>query len=499
MQESFRMPERLEDHGFTMKRFIATIVFGALAGIVLAQAPFTIVRPADGAKVRETIRVQIPKNSIPEGAYVGIFLDGKFVEATILDLNGKFYEYRLDTKARRIADGNHKLEVVLYADYGDKPRIVDRSSVDITVANSTSIAVPANGFALRYRFTPGAQFVYGLDIKFQLSTLTEAQARMGSRAAQIDVEGESVRMLYAVDNAYGNGDGLLRIQPLPDRGKDYAVLTTAQDPEPRKYMDYEMAPLYMRLTNTGLEQWGSIPTYFPIDGSPGGDSRLDLYAAFPLPTLPTKRVKPGDAWQTRFQWGQIDLEKRHEAKTITTKALARGELLGVEWEMGHPCAKIRHSIAAGQAGNMQVRGNMGGNRYAVEETIWFALDKGMVVRAVRDITEDVKVTEAAPSGGGGGGGTAAGSDAGAPSRGGVGGAGGRPGGGRGPGGRDGDDRSIRQASGSGAMGPPAGVQGAGSSRGGGGGLGQGGRQGAPAVGGVRYNRTRYQISMRLEQ
>src|SRR5687768_1320852 len=118
-----------------MKRSLACIALTVLTVLAWAQAPFTIVRPADGAKVRETIRVQIPKGSIPEGSYVGIFVGGKFVEATILDLNGKYYEYLLDTKKRGIGDGPVKLEVVLYSDFGDKPRVVDRSSVNVTVSN----------------------------------------------------------------------------------------------------------------------------------------------------------------------------------------------------------------------------------------------------------------------------------------------------------------------------------------------------------------------------
>ena len=43
-----------------MKRLVISLVFAASAALVLAQAPFTIVRPADGAKVREDVRVLIP-------------------------------------------------------------------------------------------------------------------------------------------------------------------------------------------------------------------------------------------------------------------------------------------------------------------------------------------------------------------------------------------------------------------------------------------------------
>ena len=56
-----------------MKRCIATLLSLSLAGLVLAQAPFTIVRPADGSKVREKVHFTIPLNSVPAGGYIGVF------------------------------------------------------------------------------------------------------------------------------------------------------------------------------------------------------------------------------------------------------------------------------------------------------------------------------------------------------------------------------------------------------------------------------------------
>src|SRR6476469_1077811 len=112
-----------------MKRLAFSLVMMGAAVLAMAQAPFTIVRPADGAKVREDVRVLIPKNSVPKTGYVGFFLDGKFMEAVIPNLSGRYYEYLLDTKGKKIEDGKHTLEAVLYVDYSDEPRIVDRSSV----------------------------------------------------------------------------------------------------------------------------------------------------------------------------------------------------------------------------------------------------------------------------------------------------------------------------------------------------------------------------------
>lgn len=490
-----------------MKRLVASVVFGTLTAIVLAQAPFTVVRPVDGAKVRETVTVQIPKNSVPDTGYVGIFLNGKFIEATILEEKGRFFEYKLDTKARQIADGKYTLEVVLYADFGERPRIMDRSSVDIEVVNKSSIPIPADGLLLRYAFRPGTENVFLIEQKVQVSTITEAQARMGGRAATLQVEGEQFRMRYAVDNAYGDGDGLIRMQPLPDKGKDYAFITV--NDEKRKYMFWEMHPLYMRLTNTGLEKWGSAPFYVPLEGTSGEGYRFDLYGSIPLPTLPAKRVRPGSVWQTRFQFGQLDMENLYEMTALTSRAPARGEVVGVEWEMGHPCVKIRHSIAQGTpVAQAMGRSGLGGERVSLEETVWFALDRNMVVKAVRDFTVDQRVTD--------GGGTPQGGGApqgGSPdSRGGPrGNADPRGSGTRG--GQEDDKRHVptppsipinqgRRGGPGGGMAPEDGGPSQGGTRGGGrqgGGVAGGQRQGGPATGALRFVRTRMQFIMTLEK
>lgn len=445
-----------------MKRSLALIALTVLTVFAWAQAPFTIVRPADGAKVREVIRVQIPKGSMPDGSYVGIFVGGKFVEATILNLNGKYFEYLLDTKKRGIGDGPVKLEVVLYSDFGDKPRIVDRSSVNVTVSNVASIPVPDEGFLLRYRFVPSTELAYTINERTSVSTISVNQARLGGRAAQLPIDADQFRMLYAIDNRYPDGDGLIRMQALPAKDKDYAILRTVQNPEGKKFMDYEMHPLYMRVSNTGREEFGSIPMYVPLEGTGGETSRTDLFAAFPLPSLPEKRVKPGDAWQSGIYLGKLDLENAQEVSSLTVKQLARGELLGVEWEMGHPCAKIKYTIAAGaptrgaapQGGAN--RDNISNDRVQLDQTIWFAMDRGVVLKSVMDITRDIRAQVATGSGPAGGPGLSQGPGSGKPGLGGPGGSGGgvgdadrQSGRGGGRGGRGGP----QDPGGSGEMGP----------------------------------------------
>jgi hypothetical protein len=157
-----------------MKRAIWSIVF---AGVVVlghaTQGSFTIVRPFDGAKVREIVKILMPKNSIPDAGYVGIFLNGDFREAVEprLSKDGKYYEYAFDTKT--LEDGNYKLELKLYVDYSSQPRIVDTSSIDITIANKASIPIPEDGVNLRYNFQTGVERIYRLQQREITNVISE--------------------------------------------------------------------------------------------------------------------------------------------------------------------------------------------------------------------------------------------------------------------------------------------------------------------------------------
>lgn len=488
-----------------MMRWIGTLTLAAAAAAAVAQAPFTLVRPLDGATVKEKVRILIPKGSVPSNGYVGFFLNGKLLEATKPPLKGKFYEYILDTKGRGIPDTKvgepAKLEAVLYTEYDDQPRVVDRSSVDINIFNRTRIPVriPSSGIKLRYGWKLGSESVYSIEEKTVVSSITEDQNKLGGTAAEFPLEGDKLRYLYSVDNVYGNGDALLRMQILPQKGKDYATVTLAGSGQRERRSETEMAPLYMRVNSVGAQLWGSVPPYVPSETSVASTGGINLIGSFPLPSLPTKAVRPGDSWQTRFQTGLLDGSRLYEQTSIVRTFPARGEFVGLEWEMGHPCAKIKNSIASAVKSIESQKLAKAGSQFtddikiSTEETVWFALDTRKVMKIVQIKTQEIKGDATAIGGvlGFGGGASSGGrSGGGAP-----GGSMGRPqgagGGGRkGGGGAAGMDiigpmdlRFQRRPGGAqgGSGGYPGGPGGPGGFPGGPGGFPGGGRGGAPTV------------------
>ena len=390
---------------------------------------FTIRTPVEGAIVREMVKIKIPMGSIPRGSYIGVSVNGKFLEASMppLDDAKENYVYTLDTKGRRLPDGDMDIEVMLYMNFDKSTEIVNRSSVRVKLDNHTSIKVPPEGFRLRYQFTPGKEIVYKHTISQSVGLVSQAQAKLGSRAGEIPQESEEFRIMYAYDNVYmgedGNPEALLRMQGLPDKGKSYTYIIPAGSVEAELYYDFEMHPLYMRIKDTGREVWGSAPPYFPMNGTAGESARTDLYLLAPLPILPSDTLYPGDVWQAQHLFSDIDLDRLHELDKLTLGLRSRGTLIGVEWEKGIPCAKFSVEVDAG-AREMTNAVNLNQQpgdalRVTLKAMVWFALDRGVIVKSEVEMLQESLVTvgaqaaaAAAGSQGRPGGGIAGGDDAG---------------------------------------------------------------------------------------
>lgn len=418
----------------------------AVTGTAMAQS-FTIRRPAEGSVVRETVAIQIPKGSIPSGGYIGVIVNGKFLEAAMPPIDGDNYVYSLDTKDRRIPDGDMDIEIVLYQDYADRAEIVNRSSVRVKLDNYTSIKSPEDGFTLRYKFQKNKEMVYKTTTSQSAGTVTQAAAQLGSRIGELPLGTETRRTLYVFDNVYDGERGpeaLLRMQPLADKGKNYTYLTPSGEDQPKKFYDYEMHPIYLRIDDTGREVWGAIPPYFPMEGTAGESNKLDLYRVFPLPVLPSKSLFPGDTWQAQHLFGSIDLENLATTEKLTVGLVARGTFIGVEWEKGIPCAKFSVQVDAGprEIVNAINLNDQPGEavRVSLDGMIWFALDRGVIVKSEMTMLQESLVTIGTQQGQGVGVGNPAGMPGGAAGTGGA--LGTPPGGGKGGGGPAGAPGSI---------------------------------------------------------
>ncbi len=378
-----------------MKRLLTLALATCLVGSAFAQGAFTIRRPVDGSKVREVVSVRIPKNSLEDGAYLGVFIDDKFIEAVMPDVEGDDYVYKLDTKARKLADGEHKIEIVKYVPYADRPRITNRTSVSVIVDNYTSIPVPEDGIDLKYKFVKGQELIYNDENRQSISLISQALAQVGGRAGERVLDVERIRYMYAIDNTYQTKTGLealVRVQGLPWKGKDYAIFTVNGETEPKKYYTHQMHPVYTRYTSKGREVESGVPFYVPLDGTSGESYRLDLYKLDSIPVLPARKIKPGEPFVATFMIPTLSMDKLNEVHNIMTPIPARGTFEGVEWQNGVPVAKLRMIAAEGQenlAGIKNLNAIEGeAVRLEMECIVWFDLDKGRFVRVETSQTQE---------------------------------------------------------------------------------------------------------------
>jgi hypothetical protein len=412
-----------------MRRILVLALAATLAATSWAQAAFTIRRPTDGSTVRETVSFRVPKNSMPDGGFLGVYVNDKFLEAAMPTLEGADYVYRLDTQAHKFADGMTKVELVLFQEVGGKQRILARSSVNVRVDNATSIRVPSNGMRLRYKFAPGTERTYVYKISQDVQTVSQAQARLGSRGFTTSAEEETVRILHAVDNSYtasGLRQGLIRVQIVPDKGKDYATIIPPGTNESKKIGSEEMDPIYMRVDELGREVYSALPLYFGIDGTNGSPPVTSYFPLIPMFVLPANPVKPGAVWrasQLMSTFDGDDLGTMREKERFMRALPSRGEFEGVLWYRNIPCAKLVSTLALGQGDLRNVRdlNQIEGEAQRVElkEVLYLAIDRGIPVRREISITQESLIEQAprqAQTGGGSGNApTAAGAAGGGPS------------------------------------------------------------------------------------
>jgi len=339
----------------------------------VAQAPFTIVRPQDGARVREVVQVRFPIRSVPSGGFIGVSIDGKFVEAVApaaldSDRERGHYIYRWDTKRLNVPDGEHTIELTLYSspEGGSGARVLGRSSVRLQVQNE--IKVPAEGIFLRYRWTPGRTYRYNL--KAVIKEVNEVQYSGLTPEETILTDFSFKGDLTVLD--FRSNLGLISWMPVPP-----AIEITGGQVE--VINSDRMAPVYQEVETTGRVR------YQVSRAADSQQAGVYYYWVADLPLLPPRRYKPGDRWSATIA---INNPLRSgQVSEIGEQIPVAARLERFEWEQGYKCAKIVYEFT----GNIPVPLNLGGlqlekPKSVVRREVYFAYDLGQVIR-VKTITQ----------------------------------------------------------------------------------------------------------------
>lgn len=378
-------------------RILSVALLCTLAVGVVAQAPFTIIRPAEGARVREVVKVHLPKNSVPQGGYLSVWVEtGKerrFLEATLPEVKGDVYEYLLDTKKLGIPDGPCTIEVTLYGPSG----VVDSSKVNVTVANHQEITVPKAGAVLKYRYRPNTSWVYDVTATLSTLSISQEEEQRGATAAEQIVLEDRFPIEYTIYNVYPNGNGLLRARPLLDAsgtlvfqrpGGGFDVVT-----------DDQLNSVFLELNPFGRRVYMSSPGYVdPLGASGSGAGHLVL---LPLPTLPIDPQELGSTWSAKTEIPGDYHGTRNTIATVT-EIPTKATLVAFEWEQNRPCAHIRYEFAVGKLADQKavtIKGtSVPDAQVSVVQDVWFAMDVGTVVKS--DLVMTVQGSTAAGMSGG---------------------------------------------------------------------------------------------------
>lgn len=454
----------------TMKRAAIGLLMLCSAA-ALAQAPFTIVRPQDGARVREVVQIRFPIRSVPQGGFIGVSINGKFVEAVApaaldTDRERGHYIYRWDTKRLNVPDGEHTIQLTLYSnpEGGAGARVLGRSSVSLQVENE--IKVPAEGIFLRYRWTPGKMYRY--DVKAVAKEVNEVQysglSPEETLLSEVSLRGD----LNVMD--FRNSLGLISWTLIPPaieiQGGQVSTITSDR-----------MAPVYQEIETTGRVR-------YQVSRTPDAQQAEEFYFwVADLPLLPPRRYKPGDRWSATIS--NYDPLRSGDITEVSNQIPVAARLERFEWERGYKCAKIVYEFTGNLPGEIELSGlRLERPKSTVRRVVYFAYDIGQVIRMTTTVQLEGAVRQDQFGGGMGG-----------PS-----GFGGPPGFGRGPSGFGGAEDEGGMRGGRGPRGPAAGGLGMGVGAGGGGQT-RGGFGGGGAQTGARniINRFVFEIDMTLNR
>ena len=288
-----------------------------------AQTELRIARPVDGATVRETVNILAPTACVPEGGFITCLVDGDFKCAdAIKSDDGRYFVYRWNTKAierspetgmalPRAKDGKHVITVQVYDSTGKK--VGNEKQVTVYVKNSAAADMPAEGLKLRYTNKVGSTDDYRCRYAIDLRSIEGATNITGALGQA--VEGAEAKVKRSVEDDMPDGTILVR-QKLDGALVSFrAGQPTAVPVTPKAY--YAVEDTLGRMT------------YVMTSSSPGVTVSIDL------PNLPSQRVRIGDSW------GLTERVFRDLTTGQSVALTATSVLEGLEWEGGHPCAKIR--------------------------------------------------------------------------------------------------------------------------------------------------------------
>ncbi len=357
------------------------------AGVAPAGA-IQIALPFNKAVVRESVPIRL--RDFPDGGYVSVAIDDRFITAQALPKRRTEPVYVWDTKAGYVsaddpnttkfyADGTHALTLTVY---DAQSKLVGKDSVSVQLANK--IGLPAGqGITLAYPWKTNTVLRYQ-----RRTTLTASDASATSSTPPQVLQESLLRYRRTVENAAG-GSYLIRDEVLP---VDKSV-------RPKPFVSYVSS-------HSQVSTLGDFHAkYREVDARGHVSSELESQngansLGFSIPVLPPRRVSVGAHWESPVK---ISLDWTSPAPETV---LATSTLEDFEWQDRYPTAKIRETYtgpATFRPGPGSVLPPIASQDIHFERVIYFAYNAGRIVRMQTTLTLTTATPGllSAPSGAGG--------------------------------------------------------------------------------------------------
>ncbi len=331
----------------------ATVALLSFAGGASAQT-IHLIRPAQGAIVRETVPFRLAPGDLPAGGYVAITVDGNFRVARVLPPSSRDSVFLWDTKEGGVKDGVHTVQLDLY---DSQSNLIGSAKVRLRVANQ--ISPPSPDLKLTYHWLSQPQLTY-----HHVSTVT-VPASQGASGGALDqaLQSASVTFERSTEGAT-SAESLVRDLitggTISDRGQAQTVKAA-----------YNVVSLRRTVNARG-----------DVLSAESNDDYED-HLGFPIPALPARRVGRGDRWQAPVT---IPLTWDGSSAAHVT---AECSLQGFEWQNNYPTAKIleqysgpAHFVAHAATASGHTAPSLNVSSITYSRVLYFAYGAGRLIKSV---------------------------------------------------------------------------------------------------------------------
>lgn len=361
--------------------------------------PFTIRFPPDGATVRENVAVKVPLASIPEGAYVAYSVNGIFrvalsptAEQREKAKAGDPFTWTWDTKASVLnprtnkeevaTDGTYTIAVSLYTPLPGNAggsKLAQTSSVKVTLNNI--IRDDPGPLKFRYRFPDGSSRTYGRN---GATKIVAGMSQGIKGTGDIEVVGQNSDILMAVEDAYDNGNAIVRNR--------LTRLVVRQSGQETTYpMEQLPKSIYQELDARGSVVYPTESTTRDAFWGLG----VPVSATLDLPELPSDPKSIGDTWKSN----NVVLDIPGTSPEQQPKVTADTKFVGLEWEQGFKTAHLQQTYKGGVPGKdkqvtfsgMQIESPS----ITFVRDIYIAYSSGTLVKVERNIEVTGKTSQSA--------------------------------------------------------------------------------------------------------